>query len=153
MLLIWHVISDKKWLFESCINLSLNDRGLVKKNIFYLKKIVENAYFWKLYTGIVLLYLIFEMFLYESWNKISYTIYIRDHLLERFLPTVHRPRTASRYVCPSRKWNLLQNYTYENYINPSISTSLEYNIDWQKTFHLYHFPPVFDMHPKRSQAP
>ena len=34
-------------------------------------------------------------------------------------------------------------YTYENYINPSISTSLEHNIDWQKTFHLHHFPPVF----------
>ena len=30
-----------------------------------------------------------------------------------------------------------------NYINPSISTRLEYNIDWQKTFHLHHFPPVF----------
>ena len=44
-------------------------------------------------------------------------------------------------------------YTYENYINPSISTSLEHNIDWQKTFHLYHFPPVFGLHPKRSQAP
>ena len=38
-------------------------------------------------------------------------------------------------------------------INPSILTSSEYKIDWLKTFHLYHLPPVFDMHPKRSQAP
>ena len=42
---------------------------------------------------------------------------------------------------------------YINYINPSILTSSEYKIDWQKTFHLYHFPPVLDMHPKRRQAP
>ena len=72
------------------------------------------------------------MFLNESWRKINYTIYIRDHLL------MVMKSAAQLYI---------------NYINPSILTSSEYKIDWQKTFHLYHFPPVLDMHPKRRQAP
>ena len=41
-------------------------------------------------------------YLILSENKISCTIHIRDHFLVRFLPTVHRHKTASRYVCPSR---------------------------------------------------
>ena len=71
------------------------------------------------------------MFLNESWRKINYTIYIRDHLL------MVMKSAAQLYI---------------NYINPSILTSSEYKIDWQKTFHLYHFPSEFDMHPKRRQA-
>ena len=42
---------------------------------------------------------------------------------------------------------------YIHYINPSILTSSKYKIDWQRTFHLYHLPSEFDIHPKRRQAP
>ena len=41
---------------------------------------------------------------------------------------------------------------YIHYINPSILTSSKYKIDWQRTFHLYHLPSEFDIHPKRRQA-
>ena len=90
---------------------------------------------------------------YESWNNIRCTIQIRDHFLVRFLPTVHRHIRPLQGMFVLLGNEICMTIINMKLINPSISTSSEYKIDWQKTFHLYHFPPVFDMHPKRSQAP
>ena len=90
---------------------------------------------------------------YISENKISCTIQIRDHFLVRFLPTVHRHIRPLQGMFVLLGNEICITIINMKLINPSISTSSEHKIDWHKTFHLYHFPPVFDMHPKRSQAP
>ena len=90
---------------------------------------------------------------YESWNNIRCTIQIRDHFLVRFLPTVHRHIRPLPGMFVLLGNEICMTIINNKLINPSILKSSEYKIDWLKTFHLYHLPPVFDMHPKRSQAP